>query len=240
MRLVRSMPGFFWFIAFAYFAILLSGGLPVPARGDFAFYADETISTLANLAVLGLTMVIVDASRLSDRFIQHLDSAPSNWPNAAHHATEWGVGKQSIVYWLDVRFVAELTHTIGKFIWYPVISLFLLVVARNSIFDNAVFSYGLAIALSILLIHLFSCAFWLQNGAVAMRKKAISALGEKLRVLHSENKSEQEISRLKELIAEIESIREGAFTPFMQQPPVRAILLILGGGSGLPFLNHLF
>lgn len=240
VRLIRSLPGICLLTAFAYAAILLSGGLPVPARGDFSFYADETISTVSNLAVLVLTMLIVDASRLAYRFIQHLDSAPSIWPHADHHAAEWGVGKECIVYWLDVRFIAELTNTIGKFIWYPIISLFLLVVARNSIFDNAVFSYGLAIALTILLVHLFSCAFWLQNGAVAMRKKAVSALSQKLRILRGENKPEQEVSRLQELIAEIENIREGAFTPFMQQPPVRAVLVILGGGSGLPFLDRFF
>ena len=240
VRLIRALPGFFWFVAFAYVAILLSGGLPVPARGLFALYADETVSTLSNLAVLFLIMVIVDASRLGDRFIQLLDSAPSNWPCAAAHAADWGVNEGSIVYWLDVRFVAELTHTLGKFIWYPMASLFLLVAARNAIFDNSVFSYGLAIALAILLIHLFTCAFWLQRGAIAMRKKAVDALNKQLRVLHSTNTSEQEISRLKELIADNENITEGAFTPFMQQPPVRAVLLILSGGSGLPFLDQLF
>ena len=37
----------------------------------------------------------------------------------------------------------------------------------------------------------------------------------------------------------IEELREGAFSPFSQQPVVRAMLLPLGGFGGTALLNYL-
>lgn len=242
-RLTRATINLMMFMVFSYVAILASGGLPVPGRGELAFYFDKAISFLAGISVLLLTMVVVDAARLGDRLIYHINSngAPSNWPCAKKYAQDWGFScEDSVIYWIDVRFVADLTDMIGKFIWYPIISLLLLIAARSSIFDDSVFSYGLVVSISILLLYLFSCAFWLQISAKNMREKAIRELGKKLRTLRGKIQNNKEIITLENMIKETESIEKGAFTPFMQQPPVRAILAIIGGGSGLPLLEHFF
>lgn len=242
-RVIRATINLVIFMTFSYVAILASGGLPVPGRGELAFYFDKTISFLAGISVLLLTMVVVDAARLGDRLIYHInsDGVPSNWPCAEKYTKIWGLTCEgSVVYWIDVRFVADLTDMIGKFIWYPIISLFLLVAARSSIFDDSVFSYGLAVSISILLLYLFSCAFWLQISAKKMREKAIRELGKRMRELRGYDQNNKEIPILENMIKEIDGIEKGAFTPFMQQPQVKAILAILGGGSGLPLLERFF
>ena len=248
-RVMRSSLNLSIFVAFSYTAIMLSGGLPVPARGDLAFYSDKLIVFFSGISVLLLTMIVVDASRLGHRFIQHLsgNGEPSNWSIAASYSGDWGLDEDYIAYWIDVRFVADFTEIIGKFIWYPIISLLLMVAARSSVFDNSTLSSGLVISISILLLYLFSCAFWLQNGASGMREKALRELGKKLRLLRWKNipdekkaQVEKEIAQVESMIEEIENIKRGAFTPFMQQPPVRAVLAILGGGSGLPLLERFF
>lgn len=243
-RVVRSLFNLVFFMTFSYCIILLSGGLPVPARGDLAFYLDKVIVFFAGISVLLLTMLVVDASRLGDRFITHLngDGKPSDWPSdiVVAFANDWGINKDYVIYWIDVRFVAEFTEVIGKFVWYPIIPLLLMVAARSSIFDDSVFSYGLVISFSILLLYLFSCAFWLQSGANKMRAKAIGELNKKLRTLRGATAPRKEIDRLERLIVDIEDIKKGAFTPFMQQPQVRAVLAVIGGGSGLPLLEHFF
>jgi hypothetical protein len=249
VRILRSLPGLITFIAFAYFAVLLSGGLPVPARGDLAFVLDRVIEILSGTSVILLATFVVDASRLGHRFIQHLngDGKPSLWPSASSYAAKWGLREDCVVYWIDVKCVADLTKTIGNFIWCPIITLLLLVASRSSLFDDYYFSYGLVIAISILLLNLFSCAFWLQSGANDMKDKAIRELDKKLRALRAgyiqnikDLKVEREIAQLESMIEEIRNIKKGAFTPFLQQPPVMAVLAILSGGSGLPLLERLF
>lgn len=241
--LTRSSVNLLVFVAFSYVAILLSGGLPIPARGAFAFNVDKIVGTAAGISILLLTMLVVDTARLGDRLIKHLngDGTPSDWPCAAKFAREWGfTSDKYVVYWIDVRFVADLTETLGKFIWYPIICLLLMVAARSSVFDDSTFSYGLVTCLAALLLYLFSCAFLLQNGARKMRDKAIGELNRQLRILRGKNMGDKEIPLLQKMIKEIEGIEKGAFTPFMQQPPVRAILAILGGGSGIPLLDRFF
>lgn len=254
---MRCLPNLLFFMLFAVAAILLSGGVPAPTRGDAAFYADKWISAISGITGLFLTMFIVDASRLSYKLIKHLEGnnensnedttedTPSDWPSSSRYAQDWGLRKDYVVYWIDIKFVADLTETIGSFIYYPIIVLLLLATARSSIFDDSVFSYGLAISISVLLLYLFSCAYLLQRGAKGMREKAITKLTKELRILQGNNttvlhanKNEKEISRLKVMIEEIENTRKGAFTPFLQQPPVTAVLAVIGGGGGLPLLEQ--
>lgn len=237
-RLWRTALNTLIFVLFGVTAIMLSGGLPVPARGN-SFYIDVIIEIACVIAVVFLIMWIVDVARLFSRFIHLLaDDRMSDWPNAC--AEKWGWPPKYAdysAYWIDVQFVAQYTKSIEKFIWYPVIPLLLIGAARSQVFDNWTFSPGLLVSIAILLLYLFSIAFLLQYGAKEMRTKAVTRLEGETRKLRSQTEPDaKKIEQLERMTSEIKNNMEGAFTPFLQQPMVQALLAFLSGSGGLLLL----
>lgn len=272
-RNMRAAMGTIFFVLFGFAAIMLSGGQPIPSRGDFSFYTDVTLETLCVFAIVFLIMWVVDAARLISRLIDHLaNPEQSKWPCIGQ--PKWGWPQECndyASYWLDVKFVAQYTKAMENFIWYPIPPLLLLGAARSSVFDNWTFSPGLLASIIILLIYLFSIAFILQRAARDMRKKAEGKLEDELRnlcgnqvesvqknnipqagdELAKENlilreaittmkNKEGKITQLEKMIAEIKNNEEGAFTPFLHQPLVQALLTFLGGSGGLIILMERF
>lgn len=246
-RFCRSFKGIFVFVLFAGFSIALSGGLTVPARGDVAFLIDKLLIVTAILSMLLLTMLVVDASRLCVAFIFHLDEAQSDWVTGSKNpscemiqqADMWRLNASYIACWLDVQFVARRTKALQKLIWYPILPIFLLVIARSPIFDDWSHPPGLIVTMAILIAYLISCAFWLERGAKKMRRKAIGHLGEELRTLHHlPGDNLIKIGQLEKMIKEVEELKEGAFLPFFQQPWVEAVLTLASGAGGLAWLGN--
>lgn len=241
-RFARTAINTFIFTLFGMTAVMLSGGLPVPARGN-SFYIDVFLEMTCVLVVVFLIMWVVDAARLFSKFIEHLAyNKESNWSEEC--VKRWGLGwpKEHVMYWIDLQFVAQHTKAMEKFIWYPVPPLLLTGLARSSFFDNWTFSAGLLASVAVLLLYLFSIAFFLQYGANDMRAKAVRQLGGELMELHGKcGSNENEITKLEKMIDEIKRIDEGAFTPFMRQPMVQALLTFLSGSGGLIVLmDHFF
>lgn len=245
-RICRSLKGFLVFILFAWFAMVLSGGLTIPARGEVAFIIDKLLIVTVALFMLLLTMLVVDAARLCAAFITHLSETQSNWEAGSNNlscemiqrANQWGLDGKHTAYWLDIQFVAQRTVAIQRLIWYPIIPIFLLVIARSPIFDDWSHPIGLEATLAILVAYLISCAFWLERGAKKMRDKATRKLGEELIKLRGVNCLDPKIARLENMIQEIKEIKEGAFLPLFKQPWVEAILTLASGAGGLTWLGN--
>ena len=241
-RFWRSALNTFIFMLFGLTAIMLSGGLPVPARGN-SFYIDVFLETACVIAVVFLIMWVVDAARLFSKFIMLLaEDKKSDWPNIGDKKWGWLQNYEDYVaYWIDIQFVAQYTKAMEKFIWYPIPPLLLMGTARSSVFDNWTFSAGLLASVAILLLYLFSIAFLLQYGAKEMRTKAVKKLGEELRKLRGQTEiDEKKIAQLEKMIGEIKDNEEGAFTPFLRQPMVQALLAFLSGSGSLVVLLDRF
>lgn len=263
-RRSRSLIWLFLFASFAFLSITLSGGLPVPARGNFAYYFDKILIMFSGLATLYLTMLVVDSAKLCSIFISHLEEARSTWPaftdnkgndKYTQSAENWGLDRKYTVYWLDIQFIALRTASIQKLIWYPVVPLLFLMMARSPIFDDWTHPPGLIVAVLVLLLYLLSCAFSLEHGAKNMRSKATEKLYEELKALRGNQVSDPKdeelitpcikpasnpktIDQLERMIKEIEGLKQGAFVPFFQQPWVEAVLALAGGAGGLTLFGN--
>jgi hypothetical protein len=191
-------------------------------------------------------MLVVDASRLCAAFISNLSVAQSDWftwneesqAKMIHQANQWGLEKFYTAYWLDVQFVAHRTEVLQKMIWYPMIPLLFLVVARSPIFDDWSHPTALIATMVILVVYLISCSFLLERVAKNMRGKAIAKLGEELRILRGNSTNDPRIGRLENMIREIESLKRGAFLPVFQQPWVEAALALASGAGGLAWMGN--
>jgi hypothetical protein len=248
-RVCRALIGIVPFLIFAWSSIILSGGMSTPARGDFAYYTDKILIGTTGLLMLFLAMLVIDASRLCAAFISHLDETQSDWltgsrnPSCSmiHLSNQWGLKPAYTAYWLDTQFVAQRTEVIQRLIWYPVIPVFLLAIARSPVFDDWPHPMGLIATLGILIVYLISCAFLLEYGAKKMRDKASKQLGAELRKLRGSfgSGNNPKIGRLENLIKEIEGLKQGAFLPLFQQPWVEAVLAMSSGAGGLAWMGNL-
>lgn len=231
----RTAIGTVIFALFGLAAIMLSGGLPAPARGA-ALYVDMVVETSAALGVIFLIMRVVDSARLAARFIELISAnRETRWPCVKDPDWGWpGASEAALADWIDVQFVAKYTRAIEKFIWFPIPSMLLLGIARSSIFDNWTFSTGLFVAIAVLLGHLFSTAYLLQRGARRMREKSLDRLASIVSAMRGKpDATEDSIHQIEKMIAEIKENQEGAFMPFMRQPMVQALLTLLSGLGGM-------
>ena len=86
--------------------------------------------------------------------------------------------------------------------------------------------------------YLLYCAVVLYRSAEKARQRAMNRLLRNR--IHAEGVEENEklVQQITIIRDEIASIRKGAFVPFFEQPWIRAVLIFLGSGGGLLFLQN--
>ncbi len=84
-----------------------------------------------------LMFFVVDATRLCLRPI-HAMIDHRNWSEELIDESETGgaIEPRDFEHWFDVRFIAQLTDSVGKLIYYPFIIIAIMVAARWRYFDN--------------------------------------------------------------------------------------------------------
>jgi hypothetical protein len=129
----------------------------------------------------------------------------------------------------NIFFVAQRTEAVAPLIWYPLIVLTVMFVARSSLFDNWTWPLSLILIFTLNAMWAIGSAAFLRRAAEQLRESAISNL-QLLRVLSfSKPDAEKRRQTFDELIAEIRKLKKGAFAPLTEQPFVRAILYPSGG-----------
>ena len=145
--------------------------------------------------------------------------------------------------WTDVKVSANHTNHVGKILWVPFYILSLLAIARISYFDNWRWSPSLVVFFGICAVYLFISLLLLRKAAETLRRDAITELKQHLVVCAGRKDYQWEIpaglhrdgtketvsgdyaKKLRMLIAEIETEKKGAFTPWFVAPSLTASLL---------------
>ena len=131
----------------------------------------------------------------------------------------------------SIHLIGERTCEVTRLIYYPVLVILLLLLARSTYFDNWDFPQALAIVIGLNFVIAL-------GSVVRLNFVAQSVRGEILRKLQHEKlaagrEKEKEYTptagERQELIQQLESLRIGAFLRVWDQPPVRASLMLLGG-----------
>src|SRR5438067_11788811 len=79
----------------------------------------------------------------------------------------------------------------------------------------------------------------LRLSAEALRARALRRLNDRIMAAKQSQDAERLAAQLELLVRRVEELRDGAFTPFSQQPLVRAMLLPLGSFGGTALLEYL-
>lgn len=230
-RFIRVGALFSIYAAFSFSVFTLFPQPITPARGETAFRFDFWILIPAVIGMVLLSFYVFDALQLNSNFIRMFTRGVTKWaPDVSQRSRrEPPLSDEELSRYHDILFVAQRTEAVAPLIWYPLIVLVVMFIARSSFFANWTWPLSLILIFSINAMWAFGSAIFLRRAAEQLRESAISNL-ELLRA--SSYALEEKRRTFDELIAEIRGLKKGAFAPLSEQPFIRAILLP-GGGLGL-------
>lgn len=189
-------------------AVILDSLLPIlvpvwpsPCRGISCDW-DFRVQTISFIAIMLLIIFVLDALRLCFYWIQKLHTTLSSHDEKSLFLLE-----------TIIIMVAKRTQEVDKLIYYPLIAIMLILFARINYFDNLDFPLSIGITFATSITLLIFAGFKLRSEAEQLRTVVI----ERAEQLVDANTT----------IQKIRSINYGAFYPMLEQPVMRALLLIL-------------
>lgn len=254
-RLRRVGPLVFLYLIGGVALFFLLGFPAVPARGLTSFIVDRVLLIICIISTIMLLFYVVDAIRLNRDLIKLFNQGISLWPEPARVRSKRNclLNEEELAEYLDIRLIAARTEVVCPLVNYPFLILVLMIVARNSYFDNWDWPWSLIFILALNLGWAIYISLQLFRAARKARSTAVDRLSEhRLSALHcvstvttpeERRVAKAKLKMIEETIAEIRELNRGAFAPLSDQPFLRAILFASGSiglGSLVQFLPNLF
>jgi hypothetical protein len=261
--LARIARVLFWAVITGLFLYWLFGAFggeyrfEVPVRGEE--HRDLMLGTLVleSVAFVLLVVATADATMLACRFVRHLTRGRSIYPEhvierfaaemgpalAAAWRTRISTGGADVHTllddWIDIQILARRTADVAPLVFLPSGVLALLVVAHSRLFDSWALTTSVALMFSFYLLWLVTLAAILKFAADRARREALRRMRADLRWLQGAREDLAKLAKPMEgLIAAVEAERRGAFADLFDQPLLKAILVPLGGASGVQLLDY--
>jgi hypothetical protein len=236
--------GLLWLILF-----LVFGNPPAPARGSVSLVAYRSVTFLLVFATLFLIFFVADTTLLCWRVVKAFREEPTSGPHTEksiwpartmeEFSNRLGLSPAFLDDWIGLLFVSKRTKCINTLIYYPFLIIALLVVSRSRLFANYGPSVPDLITMGVGVLIVIACAVALRWSAEATRAKARRRLNDEIIVARKLEDGGRLAGQLEMLLHRVEELRDGAFSPFSQQPVVRAMLLPLGSLGGTALLEYL-
>lgn len=247
--IVRILFIFFLFISFIILIQMFGDQAnlipPAPFRGEFNLDWIGRIAFVVTVAYLALILYIADHVHLSSHFIKLLANQPAIiWPVELTkiYKNKYDLPENIVQYKILLDFIHRHTAIHNKFIFYPFICLFLIIISRNHYFDNWL------ITPYMVLIYLFFALVTLMS-ALRLRAAAMYAKKEILKRLNTNSaqspiyewryRKNDNIVKLKSLTAEIENFKEGIFKPLLHHPMILSLLMPFSSVGGVYLIEYL-
>ena len=222
-RFIRIGVLFALYFLFSFVIYKLFPPPPAPARGEMAFKIDKVVSFLSGASLLLLSFYVVDAIQLNSNFIRMFAREVTRWSREVVEQSHRKppLTEKELSAYHEIFFVAQRTQVVAPLIWYPLLVLTLLVVARSSFFDNWTWPASLVLIAAITAAWALGSAILLRRAAEQLRETALNDL-RRFRLVGQESDAKRQT--FDELIAEIRDLKAGAFAPLTDQPFIRAVL----------------
>lgn len=215
-------------------------GMPThPERGVRAFDVSGWTIYFDVRLMLFLTFFVFDATLSCLLFVNKLRCAQSLWPQATIGVYKGRLRLQTklVHHWIDLDFVAKRTKCIGSLIYFPFVLIALLILSRSTIFANYAPSLTILVAQGISLTFVFSCAIMLCWAARATRDLAKENLTEGIIRAKDAESNPRLAEQLETLLVRVAQLNGGAFSPFSQQPLVKALLFPLSSAGWVALIE---
>ncbi|ULO24116.1 hypothetical protein [Methylocystis sp. SB2] len=221
------------------FLSFIFGTPNVPWRGELRkVYYDVTTPVV--FLMLILIFLVVDSTLLCLQFVNALRKHKTLWPPETHQTFEKKLELKDPLLdeWIDLNFIASRTNCISKLIYFPFAIFALMIMSRSTAFAEFALSVPILATQIVGFIIIFGCAMALCFSAEKARETAKSRLTKRLVAVKAADDSEKKVSQLETLLKLVDGLRQGSFVPLSQQPPIRALLLPIGGLGWTALLDY--
>jgi hypothetical protein len=216
-----------YFVLSALLFILFSRPF-TPARGEVAFVFDWWVLLVSVVGLIALSFYVVDAIQLNSNFIRLFVREVTRWGHGVAEQCRRSppLSEEELSAYHEIFFIAQRTEVVARLIWYPLIVLTIMIVARFSLFDNWSWPPSLLVVFALTAAWALGSAVYLRRAAEQLRGAALDNLA-----LLRLGAFTDEVRRktFEELIDEIRRLKKGAFAPLSEQPFIRAVLFPSGG-----------
>jgi hypothetical protein len=222
------------------FLVLIFGNPHAPARGEASASFYHSITFVLFVFTLVLIFFVADATWLCWQLTRDIRTPTVLWParTLQEFRRRYHLSEGALADCIDLMFVARRSKCINKLLYGPFLIIALIVVSHSQLLAQYGRSIPALVTVGAAVLIVIACAVALRMSAEATRAEARRRLNERLvRAKGADNGALA--SQLELVMLRIEELREGAFSPFSQQPVVRAMLLPLGGLGGTALLNYL-
>ena len=232
---------FFVGIMFIMYLLLkfIFGSPNAPWRGVlYQVYDDVTVPLV--LLLLFLTFLVFDATLLCLRFVDVLRKNRTYWPSDTHRVFGEKFELQDLLLdeWIDLDFLALRTRCISRLIYFPFAIFALMIASRSTAFAEFALSWPIIITQVIGCVIIFGCAMMLCFSAEKARESTKNKLIKGMVAAKAADPSGRKPAQLETLLTLVDGLHEGSFVPLSQQPPIRALLLPLGGLGWTALLDY--
>jgi hypothetical protein len=240
-RIVRVLAGLAAMGVLWCILVLIFGNPHAPTRGYIIAVFYYTVTLLLLGATLALIFFVADATWLCWRLTLDIRTPTIVWPEQTlqEFGRQYGLPREVLGDCIDLIFVAKRSKCITRLLYGPFLIIALIVVSHSPVLANYGRSIPDIITMAVAVLIVTACGVALRLSAETTRTEARRRLTERLIVAKGQNSGVRPASQLELLLRRIEELREGAFSPFSQQPVVRAMLLPLGSLGGTALLGYL-
>jgi hypothetical protein len=217
-----------WFFLAASFDQLVQ---PMPIRGVICRGVSLFMLIVAIITTTLLNFFVVDATRLCSRFVHNLSQGPTIYPQATLRKFCGGIepaADDDLEEWLDMHIIAARSAEVSKLIYYPFITLALVIAARARYWDDWQWQPLLILAFLLNAAWAVSSAIVLQRSARRAKARALESIRQKL--CRPSEVSEPRIKRFKKIQEDISAMNSGAFAGYLNNPILGALSLPVAGG----------
>ena len=233
--------GFFIILMFTLFAslTLIFERPNVPSRGELGDLYNFVTPPVVTLTLV-LVFLVFDSTLLCLLFVDALRKHKTVWPANTHQIFRDKLEFEDPLLdeWLDLDFLALRTKCISKLIYFPFAIFALLIISRSTAFADFTLSPPIIATQIVGFAIVFGCAMALCFSAEKARETVKTRLTKRLVVVKGSDGSDKKVSQLETLLKLVDGLRQGSFVPLSQQPPIRALLLPIGGLGWTALLDY--
>jgi hypothetical protein len=219
----------------------------IPSRGEAAYWTDLGVSALAIFSVIMLFVFVVDSTLHCRDFIQKLVRHDTWWSFMEKPLNSLSDFENKIIFDIkrerkEIQVIAMLSGDVSRMVYYPIYVILLLLMAQSDYFDSWDMPYTLVLVATVNVGISLYFSIMLRRSAIEARAVSLEKMDQiKLEVIAIQGDDLRErIMRILQFSKEqIENIHKGAFLPVTEQPWLRALTLMTGGGSSLLLLQYL-
>jgi hypothetical protein len=212
-----------------------------PTRGDASFQAYRYVTFASFGAMWFLIFFVADTTLLSWNIVRAFRTKAAAWPASTLQKIKAKLRLPDEVLddWIGLIFVAKRTKCITRMIYWPFVVIALLVLSRSPLLANFAASLPDLVVTGLAVAIVLACAAGLRWSAETSRDRARRRLKDQIVIAKTLKDGEGQAEQLQILSSRVEELRDGAFSPFSQQPAVRAILLPLSTYGVTALLQYL-